>query len=156
MKLELKHLSGYLPYGLKVRYIERNETHILDFSNLNSICSYQIHLKPILRPLSDLIKEIEVNGEKFVPINEIAKIHIDWNKDDSNLKVRYSHQRQCNIEIEWNHTSSKELFFSDDLFIMTERVHLNRFWVIQKLLEWHFDIYGLIENGLAVDINTLP
>jgi hypothetical protein len=25
-------------------------------------------IKPILRPLSDLTKEIEVNGEKFIPI----------------------------------------------------------------------------------------
>ena len=24
-----------------------------------------------------------------------------------------------------------------------------------KLLEWHFDIFGLIEKGLAIDINTL-
>jgi hypothetical protein len=24
-----------------------------------------------------------------------------------------------------------------------------------KLLEWHFDVYGLIENNLAIDINTL-
>jgi hypothetical protein len=26
---------------------------------------------------------------------------------------------------------------------------------IEKLLEWHFDIFGLIEAGLAIDINTL-
>lgn len=30
-----------------------------------------------------------------------------------------------------------------------------KFCMIQNLLEWRFDIYGLIENGLAVDINTL-
>jgi len=24
-----------------------------------------------------------------------------------------------------------------------------------KLLEWHFDVHGLIEKGLAIDINTL-
>jgi hypothetical protein len=28
-------------------------------------------------------------------------------------------------------------------------------WTVEKLLEWHFDIYGLIEAGLAIDINTL-
>lgn len=25
----------------------------------------------------------------------------------------------------------------------------------QKLLEWHFDIYGLIEKDLAIDINKI-
>ena len=28
--------------------------------------------------------------------------------------------------------------------------------IVSKLLEWHFDIDGLIEKGLAIDINTLP
>ena len=27
--------------------------------------------------------------------------------------------------------------------------------VVQKLLEWHFDIFGLIHAGLAIDINSL-
>ena len=27
--------------------------------------------------------------------------------------------------------------------------------VVEKLLEWHFDIFGLLEKGLAVDINTI-
>ena len=26
---------------------------------------------------------------------------------------------------------------------------------IEKLFEWHFDVFGLIEKGLAIDINTL-
>ena len=25
----------------------------------------------------------------------------------------------------------------------------------EKLLEWHFDVFGLIDAGLAIDINTL-
>ena len=26
---------------------------------------------------------------------------------------------------------------------------------VQKMLEWHFDVFGLIEKGLAIDINTI-
>jgi hypothetical protein len=29
------------------------------------------------------------------------------------------------------------------------------FPIMQKLLEWHFDIFGLIKEGLAIDINTI-
>jgi len=25
----------------------------------------------------------------------------------------------------------------------------------EKLISWHFDVFGLIEKGLAIDINTL-
>ena len=27
--------------------------------------------------------------------------------------------------------------------------------IVEKFIEWHFDIFGLIEQGLAIDINTL-
>ncbi len=27
--------------------------------------------------------------------------------------------------------------------------------VMEKLLSWHFDVFSLIEKGLAIDINTL-
>jgi hypothetical protein len=80
MKLELKHLSAYLPYGLKVRvedykcdYLGREFDKVIglhqwDKSDLLwSVLTHggakpSIHkVNPILRPLSDLTKEIEVN-----------------------------------------------------------------------------------------------
>jgi len=30
-----------------------------------------------------------------------------------------------------------------------------KYWEMQVLLKWHFDVFGLIEKGLAIDINTL-
>lgn len=67
MKLELKHLAAYLPYELKMYYetllgVKRH--WILRCGTISEAIVYQN--KPILRPLSDLTKEIEVNGEKFV------------------------------------------------------------------------------------------
>ena len=128
MKLELKHIIGYLPYGLKGISTEENigiET-IKGFSTygkfntvniITDIDDIDIELfKPILRPL-DLTKEIEVNGVKFVPK--------DW------LRINY----------------------------IGENIGLNlatwSYRTIEKLYEWHFDIHGLIEKGLAIDINTL-
>jgi hypothetical protein len=32
---------------------------------------------------------------------------------------------------------------------------LNKHQDVQKLFEWHFDVFGLISKGLAIDINTL-
>jgi hypothetical protein len=127
MKLELKHLAGYLPYRLKVSNNLfpydintvsglKNETYFIE--NESKYAYGDIYTcKPILRPLSDLKKEIEVNGEKFVPKDWIGYNYIGENLD-TNIAT-------------WSHRT------------------------IQKLLEWHFDIYGLIEQNLAIDINTL-
>jgi len=39
-------------------------------------------------------------------------------------------------------------------------VHLNEslqwpYWIVKKLYEWHFDVNGLIEKGLAINILEL-
>ena len=82
---------------------------------------------PILRPLSDLVKEIEVNGEKFVPT--------DYFEDK---------------------------YYTLDLHKQCERIIEDENWINQSdymlidyLFEWHFDVFGLIDAGLAIDINTL-
>jgi hypothetical protein len=31
----------------------------------------------------------------------------------------------------------------------------NQYEMFQKLFEWHFDLFRLIENNLAVNINTI-
>ena len=75
----LKAYSAYLPYGLKGNFEVsevvpngpfelRNKTLRVD--NLEFFLKYA---KPFLRPLSDLTKEIEHNGEKFVPILKLCE-----------------------------------------------------------------------------------
>lgn len=120
MRLELKHLAPYLPYRLMVQY----KPHFSDDFKIKELCTtsvaFSLHKqdKPILRPLSDLTKEIEVNGEKFVPIEEFEKAGYIFPLNEDNF-------------------------------------HNLPFGIVNILLKWHFDIYGLIENDLAIDINTL-
>lgn len=149
MKLELKHLAPYLPYKLKGK-LENDEYYdtkigvllrletAFDSDNI-PMCTVEEYedeiefFKPILRPLSDLTKEIEVNGEKFVPWNllEIDSSIVDFLSVNNQPIIRL-------IDCE---------------FIYAIDVYNN---IIQKLIEWHFDVFGLIEKGLAIDINSLP
>lgn len=131
--ITLQELSGYLPYGLKTVNEDEfgTEIDIITGIGLNDECimfekSPDFYLsweenntifKPILRPISDLTKEIEVNGEKFVPIEK--------------LKQNYIGETIGLNPATWSYRS------------------------IQKLFEWHFDVFGLIERGDAIDINTL-
>ena len=124
MKLEVKHLAPYFPYGLK--FINPNKK----IKTLTTIHYHSNHIhfekeefsrdftktdyKPILRPLLDLQNIIE---------------QIDTNA----IKTKHYSLSVC-------FNNYVELAFWNDY---------------QKLLENHFDIFGLIKKGLAIDINTL-
>ena len=102
----------------------------MDFLSLYAFgtsCNYGGELediKLILRPLSDLTKEIEVNGERFVPI--------DW--------------------LEKNIPPSKK--HSNTVTFTNGYIEMCYYVEYQKLFEWHFDVFGLIPQGLAIDYNT--
>lgn len=136
--LELKHLAPYLPYNLKFQIFitgespKNDELEVLSYIEncitfskspdyyLEDPEDNETEIKPILRPLSDITKEIEVNGEKFFPIKLLTE--------------------RCELQ--------------NKLFGLQNYLDLK---VIDyfKLPEWHFDVFGLIEKGLAIDINTL-
>lgn len=147
-KLELRHLAPYLPYGLKIHWSKPDYT--LTGGNISATVADQRN--PILRPLSDLTKEIEHNGEKFAPILQMF--------DDKNKKK----VDKCGIELvyldkEKTIPMGKVARAYDKrgrvIYAMFLEPHLNRAeWnVWEKLFEYHFDVFGLIEAGLAIDIN---
>jgi hypothetical protein len=83
-EIKLEEIAGYLPYKLEIAIFHKREIYRKDV--LKSIVTYDSYFcvnlinsitncKPILRPISDLTKEIEVNGEKFVPIE---RLHISF------------------------------------------------------------------------------
>ncbi len=127
MKLELKHIAPYLPYELEIKY-RASSTQFLGKDNLHLIdLCLNKQWKPILRPLSDLTKEIEHNGEILTPSEKY-----------------------------WGLTSFS-VFFNYDGWVNLES-YLNSkvpYGVVQCLIKWHFDVFGLIEKGLAIDINTI-
>jgi len=119
MKLELKHIAPYLLYELQM-IGKFGQTETLNLSNINHALQYW---KPILRPLSDLTKEIEIDGHLIIPINQISTSYPDR---DYIIKVAKIGAIE-NLD----------------------------YWQMKSLIEWHFDVFGLIKEGLAVDINSL-
>lgn len=142
---KLKYLVGYLPF--KVNVSDGRSPFELTIYNFSNVYRYITEI--YLRPLSDLTKEIEVNGEKFVPCEELLKIRFKQYYESQTIS-RY--QEICfNSKIVWfQNTANYNLDIPNYV-----NINKNSFDTIQKLLEWHFDIYGLIEQGLAIDINTL-
>lgn len=138
-QLELKYLAPYLPYELKGQFllskvigisrVEKDEIREkkLTAENLSFFLAYCI---PKLRPMSDLTKEIEINGIKFVPLKELLRY--------SNFDVDKMTTKQM---LEYEDTFTNPIFTTYDDNV--------------KLIEWHFDVFGLIPNGLATNINTI-
>ena len=134
MKIELKHLAPYLPYGLKGynSFMGHDLVRNIDCGNVMNYVWGDTNSKPILRPLSDFTKEIEHNGEKFVPIQKISFVDGEFYLDEVDDIIYFNDT--CGL----------------DAYEVTRCYSL-----IEKLFEWHFDVFGLIEKGLALDMNTL-
>ena len=83
----------------------------------------------ILHPLSDLSKEIIHKDEKFIPINKIGEIF-----KMNTVEYNFFEQNAENKD-----------FIIDNI----------RFCIVLKLIEWHFDIAGLIEKHQGTNVNEL-
>lgn len=145
MKLELKHFKPYLLEGVSCSVKGENACfELVGISNNKWLELHEIgrtvteeylpsYVFMNLRPLSDLSKQIEHDGKVFVPQEKICH----W--DDHTF---WDSKRLCfyNEEMDWN--------FDDGVYGLP-------YWIIETLLEWHFDISDLIKKGLAIDINTI-
>lgn len=151
MKLELKHLSPYLPYGLKVKilnykcdyvgieYSEANGFYLIgdDFFityNGGSTGKSISDFKPILRPLSDFNTKW-MNAEQMSEWMAIKNDSAFWFdsiefNEYVNLLIRFSDHQSVSINFE----------------VMP---------VLNFLHKHHFDIFGLIPAGLAISKNEI-
>ncbi len=136
--LELKDICGYLPYGLKYQWTNMKSVRLIsmtdevDYSSQHSLSTaweWMVHrqARPILRPMSDLTKEITHKGEKFVPLDVLN-----------------------------NRGHFIEFDAAGLLYTVGGCMDSDWLMVFDKFHEWMLDYRGLISAGLAIDVNTLP
>ena len=90
--LELKDICGYMPYGLMQKHY-KNVCHVAVEikSHIGGYVFLKIppkHGKPLLRPMSDLTKEITHEGERFVPTKALDKLNC-FPETDTEKALRY-------------------------------------------------------------------
>lgn len=146
-ELELKHIAPYLPYGLKVKTtneVSKDKIHTPKFidAELEMIYLKEIpfkinqplrechlpYIKPILRPMSDLFKLIDWDnsGDPYMLGSKMGLIQII--EDGNPLIVDELYAEQCE----------------------SPGVCLDARYCNWWLFEHHFDVFGLIEKGLAI------
>jgi len=140
-KLELKHLAPYLPYGLQMMSMNdgmndgmKYTLNIKKLSVFDMTESIQLQHNPILHNLSDLTKKIKHGNCTFIPESYLYFEVIATDNDMYGLFQEFKDDCLDGIDCDISHKP---------------------YCVIRQLFEWHFDVFGLIGKGLAIDINTL-
>lgn len=132
-KLKLKHLAPYLPYGITFKGKRKGWVHYCN--DIMHLCIDDLkdkfdEIKPILRPLTDIYNLIEIDGDLFTPHEQYDELF--GPNDDYLFEVMNKENGIC-----------------------IEDIPNLPYYVIEWLISLHFDVFGLIEKGLAIDINTL-
>jgi len=164
-KLTLEHLAPYLPYELKVR---SNHGTIYKMGLYNDMKGSGIEtrtidqcldMKPLLRPLDQLTKEIEHKGKLFVPIIELFNSWYGAEPDQIILADGEGPFYGFDGYLDKTRSSIFSFYYNSVLqsFIFLEnskpRKRVRQRPMFQKLVEWHFDLDGLIDKELAIPIS---
>ena len=163
-KLEPKDITGNLPYKLKclVGGEPDKDSEIITGLSFDyhgwwvhfedEDCTLLDSIMPILRPMGDLTKETEIDGERFVPAFRMAEY--EYSVEDAKYSIDISGDPEDDsVYIKVEHDS-----FEDEpvrYYRIPTRIDAFQLWELDLLNQWHFDYRGLIGKRLAVDINTL-
>jgi len=147
-KLTFADICGYLPHGLAMRWHDGSINTFYSIPNIE-------YGTPILRPQSDLYNTITHNGIKICPIVELAKICMPnmYNYEVvDNCLCRITCEKGSNdiYHFWWNRDFQIESQYSCKSFSS-----INQYQLFDYLHELKIDYRGLIDAGLAIDVNTL-
>lgn len=173
MKLTLEQLAPYLPYGLKI-FDENRAAFKMDFLQMNAnggtgyeaiYNAIQYSMKPILRPMSDfssidLIDIFRLAYISFYGADETFEkldnyIFHGWDEDNFGLTV-FDDVFEYGFSVDFQ--DQKDFRFSyrmKDSRLPNTLLKIDKLYLFMKMYEKHFDVFGLIEAGLAIDINSL-
>lgn len=174
--IELKHWAAYLPFKLKLGVYASLSTFQLVVSRKEEGYTItdvlkQSTLKPILYPLNWLDKEIEHNGEKFVPLIELAIEYLNMSRDYLNevkkewyakdnyygftINNREEHFYFCCDKGSYN----QQFYFGYEIRSGERKSYLPKYPkyqlnMFQRLFEWHFNVFNLPKH-LYIDKSKL-
>lgn len=162
MKLELKELAPYLPYKLGLWVCIDGTEYKTEFTGVQDFCG-QMHLetkdesggelhnfnhtkdewqKPILRPLSDLKEDIW--KEK---VQRLYDCDVTFSEYDS------GNNKKEDFTLAITYKMMGDVF--TDIIVNRSMVEGTRYKTVLFLFQNHFDVFGLIEKGLAINKNDI-
>jgi len=140
-KLELKHLAAYLPYQLGFKLLDYKCDYVVEEYG---ICNGYYMIGD---GIYYTFKYRNTAGKNFNNFKPILRPLSDLANEITIDKITF-----VPIEYKAFKRDIESIIEFQNGFLHYKGV---KYGIIEKLLEWHFDIYGLIDKGLAIDINTL-
>jgi hypothetical protein len=129
-KLELKHLAPYLPYNLKGMICDNTQATLCGMNSFNL---------GMYKPFKIIYGIESWDVKEFKPIlRPLSDLELD--------KYNFIYENET------DYGSINAWLYLDTESKLKEK-YSYEFWHL--LFENHFDVFGLIEKNLAVDINTL-
>jgi hypothetical protein len=133
-EITLKELADYLPYNTKARIYGVDNTSAILKLTTDFIYSWELYdfkIKPILRPIAEVENDIIHNGET---VNVLDIMNGFWGVEWLGAREKFElHVGGLNIIL-----SPEELPYD----------------LVQVLLSYHFDVFGLIEDNLAIPVTN--
>lgn len=143
--MKLHQIVPYLPYGLNIKILNHKCDYVgIEYAKANGFyfIAGSLHItyeggstgkdisvfKPILRPISDILILINHNGKKICLVEWLEEFYCTLDLHQQAIRLTN--------DIRW--------------------VNQCDYMLIMHLIEYHFDVFGLIDAGLAIDINTVP
>lgn len=167
--LVLESLTPYLPYNVgAIKGVVRTNITAVSlespfvftnhyFGSREKIMTNLSDIRLILRPIGELTKEITIGDKTFTPIIELARIGTNG---QTKIGITNSNFNQCFVG---KGNGYKDSFFmynpSTSSFYWQhskgEYNIQNQYTLFQKLFEWHFDVFNLIQKGTAISVNDI-
>jgi len=155
-----------LPWYYEDKEVFTLEGMMLDWYNSSNITK----ITPLLIPPFMLKKELTIGGETFIPIRKLFEIPNEGTRlideNDGIIKIRGGQY----IDVMWDRLvddfgeiETHQFIYSPDHRCFNHRIYdfekeeyypmdiTNQVDLINKLFEWHFDVFDLINSGLALN-----
>ena len=153
-ELELKHISPYIPYGLEFKSNDKicklgeiivGMNTVVDWGSSNHFIN---NIKPLLRPLSSItIEEAYELGVLLTSEADMEDVEVGVGGIDVFGEYYTVVRYQDKVDEEY----SFMIQFSP---IGIVGIDLIPYKAYEWLFKNHFDVFGLIEKGLAIDKTT--
>ena len=127
MKLEMKHLALYLPFKMKYKNTKNDNIYTM-------------------RSLSSEIEMVDFGWGDAMELQEVIPILKPMSDilkpiDNDERNISYASELKLYAGVDKDYAISMTLGLD--------------FETINKLIEWHFDVFNLHENGLCIYYNEL-
>lgn len=165
--MKIEQICHYLPYGLNIEILNYKRDYVgIRYAKLNGFyfIGDSLHFtyeggstgkdvssfKPILRPMSDF-SLLMVDFLKEISLIDLSECKFEIGQEPEYYVNAIDKRGVCIDFIDFDNDNWICSNYEND-----GQKTVNPIDQVNSMLKFHLDVFGLIDAGLAIDINTVP